>query len=330
MNRDFASSYALDHIIWDRNTGYSGESLADDSADAIGLEETNSHPDIGDASESAAESMTALGYAADFSVDSLAEMDRCFAEKVHAETPGYKDLFADDLTGTCFAMGAYLGEVLRRNGGGEWQGDPNDPMIHINLELILPNDSICRPMKQILTRLNDGPDASFVSYAQQFGVADGVSVTACEVRASSADFPIRGHITLWHYPTSEAAGKNFHFTADANACVNLLAYLSFLESCKTPSIKSINTVTAEYGVVLPEEDGHPGEMLHQVVLFFDPELDPDHWKFNEVPEGLYIEFGAHGLASFKKGIDQMFLGTGTPVIGTEGTFLHLWPKSDEG
>jgi hypothetical protein len=330
MNREFVSTYALDYIIWDRTTGYAGEPEEDEtSADAIGLEESSSHPDIGESAESEAESMVALGYAADFSVESLVELDRCFVEKVHAETPGYKDIFADDLAGRCFAMGAYLGEVLRRNGGGEWYGDPADPMIHINLEVKFSDGSIARPMKQILTRLNTGPDVSFVSYAQEFGVADGVSKGSCQVRASSPDFPIRGHVTLWHYPASTAEGTNYHFTADASASVDLLAYLSFLESSTSPTIKSITTVTEEYGVVLPEEEGHPGKMLHQLVLFFDPALDPDHWKFDVVPEGLYLEFGTHGLSSFKKGVDQMYTGTGTPVIGTKDTFLHIWPKSGE-
>lgn len=327
MSREHSSSYALDHIIWDRSSVYSeaGE-IQELGESGFALDEEYSHPDITGSAELAAEAMQEAGYHTDFSLESLAEMDRCFAEKVNSETPGYRDFFAEDLSGRSFTMGAYLGEVIRQSVGGEWVGESEDPMIHVNLQLELPDGSICRPMKQVLTRLNRGPEVSFVKWAQQFGVAEGLSGAACEVKVSSADFPIRGYVTVWHYPDSEEKGY-YNFAADATACVNLLAYLSYLESHNVPSIKSINTLIEEEGVAVPELEGLPGKILQQLVLFYDGEQDADHWKFNEVPEGLYLEFSTNGLNSLKQGINQMFLGQETPIIGTNDVYLQIWSKA---
>jgi hypothetical protein len=79
---------------------------------------------VEDAAQSAGWIATALnssGYSADFSANSMAEVDRFFDEHAKNGVPRKGGLLATDRGPRLFAAGAYVGEVLRRALGGEWQ-----------------------------------------------------------------------------------------------------------------------------------------------------------------------------------------------------------------
>jgi hypothetical protein len=63
-----------------------------------------------------------------------------------AAKPG--GLLIQDLGYRLFAIGAYMGEVVRRNAGGEWVGDDNNPEAEITVELHLRNTTVCRPVQR--------------------------------------------------------------------------------------------------------------------------------------------------------------------------------------
>jgi hypothetical protein len=52
-------------------------------------------------------------------------------------TPG--GLLHEDLGRHIFALGAYIGEVIRRYRGGYWTGDDDDPAAEVNVVLHLPS-----------------------------------------------------------------------------------------------------------------------------------------------------------------------------------------------
>ena len=81
---------------------------------------------------------------------------------------------ATDTDARMFAMGCYIGEVIRRVKGGEWQGSDADPNVKVNLELRLPDGSICWPTQRAMRRLKNGASDSVVAYAQELGaIAQG-------------------------------------------------------------------------------------------------------------------------------------------------------------
>jgi hypothetical protein len=89
--------------------------------------------DIRQAAEDTALALTLAGYRADFRPSSLWEIDRLFAEADRD-----LDQVIDDPHGlghALFAVGGYVGEVIRRRLGGTWIGDDDDPDAEVNVSL---------------------------------------------------------------------------------------------------------------------------------------------------------------------------------------------------
>jgi hypothetical protein len=62
------------------------------------------------------------GYKADFSLESPKEVDRFFDEHVTSGKAKPGGLLSQQLGARLFALGSYVGEVIRRHNGGQWQG----------------------------------------------------------------------------------------------------------------------------------------------------------------------------------------------------------------
>lgn len=104
------------------------------------------------------------GYQADFSIESLKEVDRFFDE--HTEdgqaVPG--GLLSEDLGSRVFALGSYVGEVLRRQYGGHWRADDDDPQGEITIQMVLDNGTACWPVQRVMKRYQNGPEDGIYVY----------------------------------------------------------------------------------------------------------------------------------------------------------------------
>jgi len=322
----------MNHIQWDRsgdNAGSTEDEILVGAEDERSGNTTYMCPDIDRASEWAAKQMVDREFNADFSLESLHEVDRFFSEMTDPSAPGHGEFFSENLSFRTFAIGAYVGEVLRRERDAEWLCDTHDPFVDVNAALDLGKDVECLPMKQVLLRLNDGASNSFVGFAQTHGFdVPGEAVQVEETKPQvPADFEIRGFVTIWHCPAETYEEPEYHFAADTTACVNLLGYFSFLEEKPTPSLKSIDALTEENGIELPES--MPGGTLRsQMGVFYDPELPDDFWKLVDSDNQLYVEMGSGWLNEFKNAVTKIFLGQETPIIGTFEQSLQLWPKAE--
>jgi hypothetical protein len=114
------------------------------------------------------------GYAADFRPASLRELDRFFDENTRHGRPIRRGLLSKDLGKRVFAIGAYVGEVIRRDLGGQWHGDDSDPHGETNMELRLPGGRVIWPMQRCMKRLVNGPEDGLAAY----GVGLGLSLEA--------------------------------------------------------------------------------------------------------------------------------------------------------
>jgi hypothetical protein len=131
--------------------------------------------DIATASEWAAAALRSSGYNIDYSTESLQEIDRCYDEQSVNGVPRPNGLFSTDLDSRIFAVGCYVGEVIRRARGGEWHGDDADPHARLHVELRLKDGTLCWPTQRALNRLRNGRQDGIVAYAQGLGVPIGAS-----------------------------------------------------------------------------------------------------------------------------------------------------------
>lgn len=105
-----------------------------------------------------ATALRSSGYAADFSVDSLKEIDRFFDDQARGGRPVPGGLLAEETGARLFALSGYVGEVVRRKAGGEWLGDDNDPMAEVNVGVRLADGSMIWPGWRVGKRLQNGSE----------------------------------------------------------------------------------------------------------------------------------------------------------------------------
>jgi hypothetical protein len=123
--------------------------------------------------ELVAKALTKDGYEADFTPASLWAIDRFYDEQTRKGVPRRWGLLAKDTSLRLFSLGAYVGEVIRRDVGGAWEGNDIDPQPELNLALRLPDNSIVWPVQRAIERMRNGAEAGIVDYAAALGVDAG-------------------------------------------------------------------------------------------------------------------------------------------------------------
>ncbi len=125
--------------------------------------------------------LTNSGYPADFSARSLGEIDRFFDDHARDGQPVSGGLLAEQFGYRIFAIGGYVGEVIRRSMGGEWAADDTDPRGELTMSLRLPDGSIVWPMQRAFKRFRNGPEDGIAVYAAMLGIAGGVTVRSANL-----------------------------------------------------------------------------------------------------------------------------------------------------
>lgn len=120
--------------------------------------------DIVKAYEWIAMALKSSGYNADFSIESLKEIDRFFDEHTENGQSKAGGLLAESRGSRLFALGSYVGEVLRRNHGGIWETDDNDPEGEINIVVRLSSGTIVWPVKRVMKRFKNGSEDGIYVY----------------------------------------------------------------------------------------------------------------------------------------------------------------------
>ena len=127
------------------------------------------YDDIATAATSIAGELTRHGYHLDFSVESLAEVDRFLDENSTPETAESGSLLSDRLGQWLFALGSYSGEVVRHALGGRWrwEGADDDRAASTDTELVLPDGSIIWPLQRVWKRLMNGAEDSVAAWGRE-------------------------------------------------------------------------------------------------------------------------------------------------------------------
>jgi hypothetical protein len=129
--------------------------------------------DVRASAERIAVALTSSGYRADFSPASLWQVDRFFDEQAPGGQPRARGLLAAQLGARLFGMGSYVGEVIRRDIGGDWHGDDTDPAAEVNVALRLPDGSVIWPVQRVMKRFRDGAGESVAAYGSVLGLHVG-------------------------------------------------------------------------------------------------------------------------------------------------------------
>lgn len=112
---------------------------------------------------------TSSGYQADFSLESLRDIDRFFDEHSRNGEAVPAGLLSANLGQRLFALGAYVGEVLLRHYGGRWEADDGDPEGEINLRIVHASGAVLWPVQRVMKRFRNGPEEGIHAYGRLAG-----------------------------------------------------------------------------------------------------------------------------------------------------------------
>jgi hypothetical protein len=129
--------------------------------------------DVTGAAQWMAQALTSSEYRADFTPGSMWEVERFFDEQASNGQAAPRGLLSEDLGQRIFGLGAYVGEVLRQDRGGVWQGHDDDLQAEINIALHLSDGTVIWPVQRAMKRFSNGPEDSIVAYAAGLGVEVG-------------------------------------------------------------------------------------------------------------------------------------------------------------
>jgi hypothetical protein len=110
-----------------------------------------------------------LGCRGDYSLDSLADIDRLLDEAIVDGQPKPDGPFAANFGTQMLAVAAYVGEVIRRSRGSRWQWqgegykDARDETINIRMRR--DDGGQCWPVQRMLKRVRNGSEDGLCAYA---------------------------------------------------------------------------------------------------------------------------------------------------------------------
>lgn len=111
-----------------------------------------------------AKALSSSGYKADFSIESLKEIDRFFDDQAPNGNAKSDGLLGQGVGLRLFAIGSYVGEVVRRKAGGVWEGNDSDPQAEINISVRLSDGTIIWPVQRVMKRFKNGAEDGVYVY----------------------------------------------------------------------------------------------------------------------------------------------------------------------
>ena len=126
--------------------------------------ETTLKEDILSSSDWVVKALNSSGYKADYSLDSMKEIDRFFDEQ---NTP--TGILSKNRGQILFALGSYVGQTAIKLYGGEWITDDDDPEGEIKITIRFNNGSTIWPVIRCMKRYELGSEESIYAYLAVIG-----------------------------------------------------------------------------------------------------------------------------------------------------------------
>lgn len=115
--------------------------------------------DIHSACEWVVTALNSSAYKADYTLESMKEIDRFFDEQ-----SGEGGIISKGRGRIIFAIGSYIGETVIRLFGGKWLTDDSDPQGEITAAVQLDNGTVIFPMQRVIKRYQNGSEDGIYAY----------------------------------------------------------------------------------------------------------------------------------------------------------------------
>lgn len=124
--------------------------------------------DIPNACAWVANALNVSGYKADYTLESMKEIDRFIEEQ-----SGEEGIITKHGRGQIiFALGCYVGETVIRLYGGKWHTDDSDPAGEVNASVELDGGAVIFPIQRVMKRYQNGSEDGIYAYVWALGKKD--------------------------------------------------------------------------------------------------------------------------------------------------------------
>jgi len=120
--------------------------------------------DAVEAADWMAKSLAGWGYKADYSLDSLKDVDRFIDDEAPGGKPKPGGHLSQQFGTHMFGLGAYVGETIRRLGDGQWEGNDRDAWPEVTLAVRLKSGAVLWPTQRMLKRFENGKENGLYPY----------------------------------------------------------------------------------------------------------------------------------------------------------------------
>ncbi|MGB0413112.1 MAG: hypothetical protein ACPGJU_01585 [Coraliomargarita sp.] len=124
--------------------------------------------DIHEASRWVSGALTSSGFKADYSLNSLKEIERFFEENIIESKPKPGGFLAEQFGSRIFAIGAYIGDVLIQHSNGHWEASDDDPKVEMNIKIVSQTGLEAWPVQKLLKRIKNGSEENIHHYGLAF------------------------------------------------------------------------------------------------------------------------------------------------------------------
>ena len=120
--------------------------------------------DIYIASDWIVKALNSSGYEADYTLESMKEIDRFFDEQNNPN-----GILSGNRGQILFGLGAYIGQTIIKLYGGEWITDDSNPQGEIEISVRLANGTILWPVIRCMKRYEMGSEEGIYAYVWVLG-----------------------------------------------------------------------------------------------------------------------------------------------------------------
>ncbi|MCM1091598.1 MAG: hypothetical protein NC413_12205 [Muribaculum sp.] len=115
--------------------------------------------DIVSSAEWVVQALNSSGYHADYTLESMKEIDRFFDEQ-----SGPNGIISQNRGQILFAVASYVGQTIIKLYGGTWVTDDDDPQGEINIAVTTSDNVTVWPVMRCMKRLTNGSEDGIYAY----------------------------------------------------------------------------------------------------------------------------------------------------------------------
>ncbi|SDH08093.1 hypothetical protein [Psychroflexus sediminis] len=153
------------------------------------------------------------------------------------------------------------------------------------------------------------------------------------MKAEIEKYKVKGKVYTWTYKDNQRNYPGWNFTVDSNASESLFELLNLMDACEWSTKKTLPTTSPTQNQLnVPNNQNGTAQWKSKpnLTLNYKTNESENHWRINELNNGIEIQFGKTKLTELQNAINGIPKGNGDFAIcdQNEENILYFWWSLD--